>query len=81
MAWPNSHRRTRRRRGYAWLRGLGPDGKPSSVLVTPQDSPVANPGFDVTPARLVTGLVTERGVGAASCQRSGAAVPRTPSHG
>jgi len=27
---------------------------------------VANPGFDVTPARLVTGLVTERGVCAAS---------------
>jgi methylthioribose-1-phosphate isomerase len=48
------------------VRGLGPDGKPSSVLVTPQDSPVANPGFDVTPARLVTGLVTERGVCAAS---------------
>jgi len=48
------------------VRGLGPDGKTTSVLVTPQNSPVANPGFDVTPARLVTGLVTERGVCAAS---------------
>jgi len=48
------------------VRGLGPDGKPTSVLVTPQNSPVANPGFDVTPARLVSGLVTERGVCAAS---------------
>jgi methylthioribose-1-phosphate isomerase len=48
------------------VRGLGPDGRPTSVLVTPQDSPVANPGFDVTPARLVSGLVTERGVCAAS---------------
>jgi len=36
------------------------------VLITPPDSPVANPGFDVTPARLVTGLVTERGLCAAS---------------
>jgi methylthioribose-1-phosphate isomerase len=48
------------------VRGLGPDGKPTSVLVTPPNSPVANPGFDVTPARLVSGLVTERGVCAAS---------------
>lgn len=38
----------------------------STVAVTPQRSEVANPGFDVTPARLVTGLITERGVGAAS---------------
>jgi methylthioribose-1-phosphate isomerase len=48
------------------MRGLGPDGKLASVLITPPDSPVANPGFDVTPARLVTGLVTERGLCAAS---------------
>jgi methylthioribose-1-phosphate isomerase len=34
-------------------------------LLSP-DTPVANPAFDVTPARLVTGLVTERGVCAAS---------------
>jgi methylthioribose-1-phosphate isomerase len=32
------------------------------VAVVPATSPVANPAFDVTPARLVTGLVTERGV-------------------
>jgi methylthioribose-1-phosphate isomerase len=44
------------------VRGLGADGRPAAVLVTPPDSPVANPGFDVTPGRLVTGLVTERGV-------------------
>lgn len=48
------------------MRGLGPEGKLTSVLVTPPNSPVANPGFDVTPARLVSGLVTERGVCAAS---------------
>jgi len=50
------------------MRGLGPDGKPSHVLITPAESPVCNPGFDVTPARLVTGLVTERGVCPASAE-------------
>jgi methylthioribose-1-phosphate isomerase len=38
------------------------DGKQIEVRVTPADSPAANYGFDVTPRRLVTGLITERGV-------------------
>jgi methylthioribose-1-phosphate isomerase len=38
------------------------DGRIATVQVTPQGSPAANPGFDVTPARLVTGFITERGV-------------------
>lgn len=38
----------------------------STVMLTPQESAMANPGFDVTPARLVTGLITERGVCTAS---------------
>ncbi|MBU1712004.1 MAG: S-methyl-5-thioribose-1-phosphate isomerase [Proteobacteria bacterium] len=33
-----------------------------SVLITPADSPAANFAFDVTPARLVTGYITERGI-------------------
>lgn len=37
-----------------------------SVLLTPAESPAANFAFDVTPARLVTGLITERGICAAS---------------
>ena len=37
-----------------------------SVAVTPAGSPAHNPAFDVTPARLVTGLITERGLCAAS---------------
>lgn len=37
-----------------------------SVLLTPADSPAANYAFDVTPARLVTGLITERGICTAS---------------
>ena len=36
------------------------------VRVTPTHSPVENPAFDVTPARLVTALITERGTCAAS---------------
>lgn len=43
----------------------------ASVRVAPTDSPVRNFGFDVTPSRLVTGLITERGICDAS--RSGIA--------
>ena len=39
----------------------GKIGRHAEVLVAPPDSPAANYGFDVTPARLVTGLITERG--------------------
>ena len=42
--------------------GRAPDGSIVSVRVTPEGSPAGNWAFDVTPARLVTGLVTERGV-------------------
>jgi methylthioribose-1-phosphate isomerase len=38
------------------------NGKVQTVLVPPEKSPAANPAFDVTPARLVTGFITERGV-------------------
>ncbi|HXH18504.1 MAG TPA: S-methyl-5-thioribose-1-phosphate isomerase [Chitinophagales bacterium] len=41
----------------------GFDGKKIvSVLVTPSHSKVSNFGFDITPARLITGLITERGI-------------------
>ena len=42
------------------------DSEQVSVRLTPDNSPAANPAFDVTPARLVTGLITERGVCEAS---------------
>ncbi len=42
------------------------EGEIKSVLLTPADSPAANYAFDVTPARLVTGLITERGLCPAS---------------
>ncbi len=44
------------------MRGETADGRMETVRIVPKGSPVANYGFDVTPARLVTGLVTERGV-------------------
>nr|WP_294557574.1 S-methyl-5-thioribose-1-phosphate isomerase [uncultured Rhodopila sp.] len=37
------------------------DGTIATMRVVSADSPAANPAFDVTPARLVTGLITERG--------------------
>ena len=46
-----------------------------SSPITPPGSPVANPAFDVTPARLVTGLITERGVAAASPEGLAALFP------
>ena len=42
------------------------DGEIKEVLLTPEDSPAANYAFDVTPARLVRGLITERGICEAS---------------
>ncbi|MGC2164581.1 MAG: S-methyl-5-thioribose-1-phosphate isomerase [Gallionella sp.] len=44
------------------ISGLCEDGQVRSVQVTPKGSKAANYGFDVTAARLVTGLITERGV-------------------
>jgi methylthioribose-1-phosphate isomerase len=44
------------------MTGRTADGRIETVRIVPAGSPVANYGFDVTPARLVTGLITERGV-------------------
>ncbi|MDG4897368.1 S-methyl-5-thioribose-1-phosphate isomerase [Mesorhizobium sp. WSM4976] len=46
--------------------GKTADGKIAQVRVSPDATTAANPAFDVTPARLVTGLITERGVAKAS---------------
>ena len=46
----------------AIIKGLAADGSIQSVCVMPIESNVANPAFDVTPARLVTGIITEKGV-------------------
>ena len=48
------------------MTGRTRDGRIETVEIVPQGSPVANYAFDVTPARYVTGLITERGVIAAN---------------
>ena len=42
------------------------NGKPTRVRTTANDTPISNYAFDVTPARLITGLITERGICEAS---------------
>ncbi|HLN10844.1 MAG TPA: S-methyl-5-thioribose-1-phosphate isomerase [Xanthobacteraceae bacterium] len=59
----------------ATMTGRTADGRIETVTVVPDGSPVANYGFDVTPARLVTALVTERGVIAANRAALAAAFP------
>src|SRR6202045_647291 len=49
----------------ATVTGRTADGRIETVRIGPDGSDVANYGFDVTPARLVTGLITERGIVAA----------------
>src|SRR5450759_1267849 len=46
----------------ATVTGKTKDGRIETVQIIPDGSAVANYGFDVTPARLITGLITERGV-------------------
>lgn len=53
---------SRSAREVTHLSGRSADGQVLEVQVTPDGSAAANPAFDVTPARLVTALVTERGV-------------------
>jgi methylthioribose-1-phosphate isomerase len=49
-----------------FVQGLSDDGAVTRVRISPIGSPAANPAFDVTPARLVTALITERGIAKAS---------------
>jgi methylthioribose-1-phosphate isomerase len=49
-----------------WVHGRNASGRMVSVSVLPEGTPAANPAFDVTPAHLVTALITERGICPAS---------------
>ena len=49
-----------------FVQGRGDDGAITRVRIAPEGGQAANPAFDVTPARLVTGLITERGIAEAS---------------
>jgi len=46
----------------SWMSGRQADGTMATVNILPHGTQVANPAFDVTPARLVTGIITEQGV-------------------
>ncbi len=59
----------------ATMSGKTADGRIETVRIVPDGSAVANYGFDVTPARLVTGLITERGVIPASREALAKAFP------
>jgi methylthioribose-1-phosphate isomerase len=48
------------------ITGRALDGSIATIRIVPKDSPAANPAFDVTPARLISGLITERGLCAAN---------------
>ncbi len=45
-----------------YIKGVDSDGLVHEVRITPENSPAINYGFDVTPARLITGLITNKGV-------------------
>ena len=45
-----------------YMIGKGESGKIESVLICPETTQASNYGFDVTPAKLVTKIITERGV-------------------
>jgi len=50
-----------------YMQGLS-EGAIKTILIAPKESPAKNYGFDVTPARLISGLITERGICAANEQ-------------
>jgi methylthioribose-1-phosphate isomerase len=57
------------------MTGLTESGDVLTVQVTAPGSHAANPAFDVTPARLVTGIMTERGMAPATCEGLAALYP------
>jgi methylthioribose-1-phosphate isomerase len=60
-----------------YVTGQNREGQTETVLIGSAETPAANYAFDVTPARLVTGLITERGIVAA---REEAILERYPEH-
>jgi methylthioribose-1-phosphate isomerase len=62
------------------MTGRLPDGGLATVEIAAPGSAGANPAFDVTPARLVTGFITERGICEASEEGLHAVFPGDPAH-
>ncbi len=46
----------------AYIQGKNTGGKLASLRIIPDESHAKNPAFDVTPARLVAGIITEKGI-------------------
>ncbi|MDQ7002519.1 MAG: S-methyl-5-thioribose-1-phosphate isomerase, partial [Ghiorsea sp.] len=45
-----------------YIQGLNAAGDVEQMRITPENTQAANYGFDITPARLITGLITEKGI-------------------
>ena len=45
-----------------YIKGLNKNGEVEEILITPKGAKAVNYGFDITPNRLVTGLITEKGI-------------------
>ncbi len=61
-----------------WMEGLLENGLPGKVNIINPSSPVVNYGFDVTPAKFITGLITERGICPATEPAIRALFPQSP---
>jgi len=59
----------------SFVQGRLADGRVDRLRISPEATKAANPAFDVTPARLVTGLITERGIASASAEGLAALFP------
>ncbi len=75
------HRGARRRRGAGGERPHARTARSCAVEIAAPGSPARNDAFDVTPARLITGLITERGVAAASREGLADALSGAREHG
>jgi methylthioribose-1-phosphate isomerase len=62
------------------IAGIDEQGTPREVSIVPAGTEARNPAFDVTPARLVTALITERGAVAASFDALRALASAEPAH-
>ena len=71
------HIEARDAREVTHIQGRGADEAITSVQLSPDGSAGFNPAFDVTPARLVTGLITERGTCAATPEGLRSLFPET----
>ena len=78
MASRKSRSRSGRPSEVTHVSGRLDDGRVARVAVTPPGAEAINPAFDVTPAELIDGFITERGIVAAEAAALARAFGRTP---